>query len=198
MARLGLTERTTPNRMRTRHNSRMGSCFQTKNGKPCIETNLWRCQHVHKFKKPRYTEGPYKGLTYEQAKAVYEWHVRNDELTQRLLEHSKKSRAIARALVASADKQLSLILSAFKRLSPEQLESARHEALKTLPAAEVEIFFDDLANHSTTMTPEQIREAEKEMISARKLLWIANDKLNAEFEQLDKEIDEHERNYPQY
>ena len=115
-----------------------------------------------------------------------------------MLEHSKKSGAVARALVKNADEELSLIWSAFKLLSPEQLESVRQEALKKLPATEVEEFFDDLANHSTTMTPEQIVEAEKEMISARKLLWITNDQLHKEFEQLEKELDEHDRNYPQY
>ena len=31
------------------HNSQMGSCFHTFNGQPCIETNMWRCKHIHVF-----------------------------------------------------------------------------------------------------------------------------------------------------
>ena len=195
------------------HNSKMGTCFHTHNGIPCIATNMWLCQHIHQFsdgttdeaarhtsmdEAGRYTSGPYKGMTFEQAQKVYQWRVRTGELQDRLLENSKKSRAITNALVASAEEEMSLRLSAFKLLSPDELEQVRIEAEKELPAETVNTFFDNLANHSITMTPEQIIEAEKVMIYARNRLWTTSDQLYEEFEQIETEMDEHKRNYPQF
>jgi hypothetical protein len=204
------------------HNSKMEVCVETHNGQPCIETNMWKCQHVHMFRDGttdetarqtsmdetarqtsmdeagRYTSGPYKGLTFEQAQKVYQWRVRTGELQDWLIENSKKSRAITNALVASAEEEMSLRLSAFKLLSPDELEQVRIEAEKELPAETVNTFFDNLANHSITMTPEAIIEAEKVMISARNRLWTTRDQLSEEFEQIETEMDEHKRNYPQF
>ena len=195
------------------HNSKMGFCVHTHNGIPCTGPNLWRCQHIHQFsdgttgeaarhtsmdEAGRYTSGPYKGLTFEQAQKVYQWRVRTGELQDRLIEYSEKSCAIANALVASAEEEMSLILSAFKLLPPDTRQLIRNEAEKRLPTNDVKMFFDDLANHSITMTPDQIAKVETEMRSARKLLWIANDQLSKEFEQIEKEMDEHKRNYPQF
>ena len=145
-----------------------------------------------------YTSGPYKGLTYEQAMAVYEWHTRDRELCKKWLEKADQKIALSDALVASVDEELSLILSAFKLLPPDTLQLVRNEAEKRLPAADVKMFFDDLANHSISMTPDQIAESETEMRSARKLIWIANDQLTQESRQAQKAVFEHIKNYPQF
>ena len=144
----------------------------------------------------RYTEGPYKGMTYEQAQKYYEWRTHYNELQQRLIEHSKKERAHARAMIKSADDELSVVLSVFALLSPEQLEIARQEALKTVPADQVEKFFEDLANHSTTRTPDQITKDAKAIIESRQVRDIVFEQLGVEFEQIKKELRESERNKP--
>ena len=113
-----------------------------------------------------------------------------------MLEHSKKSGAVARALVKNADEELSLIWSAFKLLSPEQLEIARQEALKTVPADQVETFFEDLANHSTTKTPDQIAKDAEEIISFREAYKVADRQLRVESRQTDVELRELIRNKP--
>ena len=145
-----------------------------------------------------YTSGPYKGLTYEQAMAVYEWHTRDRELCKKWIEKANQNIALSDALVASVDEELSLILSAFKLIPSDTLQLVRNEAEKRLPAADVKMFFDDLANHSITMTPEQITELETEMRDARKLIWIANDQLTQESKQAEKAVFEHMKNYPQF
>ena len=142
----------------------------------------------------RYTEGPYKGMTYEEAD--YEWRTRYDKLQQRVLEHANKAIALTEARLKSTDDELSAILSVIALLSPEQLEIARQEALKTVPADQVETFFEDLANHSTTKTPDQIAKDAEEIISFREAYKVADRQLRVESRQTDVELRELIRNKP--
>ena len=144
----------------------------------------------------RITHGPHKGMTVEEYREHAELMNRKKELSRRLIEYSKKEIALADALLKSADDELSAMLSVFALLSPEQREIVRQEALKTVPADQVETFFEDLPNHSTTRTPDQITKDAKEIIESRKVRAIIFEQLGVEFEQIKKELRESERNKP--
>lgn len=137
----------------------------------------------------RYTEGPYKGMTYEEAQEHYQWLTRKNELDQRLIELSEKELSLTTLLLKSADDELSTMLSLFKLMSPEQLEFVRQDLLKNFDAEKVESFFSDLSNASTK-TPEQIVSASQEILTAREAYKIVRRELDAEDAQLQQELRE--------
>ena len=143
----------------------------------------------------RYTEGPYKGMTYEQAQKYYQWLIRHGELQNRLIKLVDKEIAHADAIIQSSEERELLMLSALALLSPEQRETLRQEALKTAPASQVDAFFDDLANHSTTKTPDQILKETKELIDIRTINDVVFEQLRVESEQLRKEFRESEMEF---
>lgn len=157
------------------------------------------------------TSGPLKGMTLEEAKAAemqrraetlaaaekrWEWERRRDALKKRYLENSRKLRASARATLASADAELDAMLSLFKLMSPEQLEYAREEALKTLPAEKVEAFFDALANHGNAKTPEQLTKDAQDILKSREARRIADREIEVESQQIALEEEELRRTEP--
>ena len=134
--------------------------------------------------------------TLVAAKKRIEWERRRDALKKRFLENSRKVRASARATIASADAELEAMLSLFKLMSPEQLEYARQEALKTLPAEKVESFFDDLANHGTTKTPEQLTKDAQDILKSREAQRIIDREIEVESQQIALEEEELKRTEP--
>ncbi len=162
----------------------------------------------------RISSGPHKGMTLQESYAAsrkeraeaknavrkhHEWHLQAKALDKKLIAASRKSRAIARAVLASADAELSAVLDVYALMSDEQLKYARQEALKTLPADKVERFFNDLANHKandTTKTHEQISQDAKDILRSREARRIASREVDVEFEQIRQEIAEHNRNMP--
>jgi len=105
--------------------------------------------------------------------------------------------ASADAVLASGDAELELILSLFKGMSPEQLEYAREEALKTLPAEKVEAFFDDLANHDgTTKTPERLTRDAQNILKSREARDIIRREIEVERPQIALEEKELMRTEP--
>lgn len=134
--------------------------------------------------------------TMAAAKKRREWELRRDALKKRELAHTQKVIASADATLASADAELETMLSLFKLMSPEQLEYARQEALKTMPAEKVEAFFDDLANHGTTKTPEQLTKDAQDILKSREAHDIARREIEVEAQQIALELQELRRTEP--
>ena len=116
---------------------------------------------------------------------------RQMEHIQRRTEYLEKYYAALEIDDQNSDDRKSLMLSVFKSLSPEQLKSLRKEALKTLPAENVNYFFDDIENKGTAMTDEQlIAEGERILTSDEALenlfieLEIENEELDEEYKEL--------------
>ena len=131
----------------------------------------------------RFTAGPYKGMTYEEAQARKQW---KRELDQKREAYSKKSRAYSQALIKSTDEEISLMLSVFKLLSPEQLENTRQEALKTQPAEVVDAFFNDLAIEGITKTPEHLTREAQQILSSREAYDTVKRDLKREREEMEQ------------
>ncbi len=129
-------------------------------------------------------EGPFKGMTYIEAQKLPEWHTWNRELSKNRREHVKKVLAQADALLKPKKEELPAILSVFPMLSPEQLKYARENALKTMPAEDVEFLFNALAEISTTKTAEQVAEDVKGIITFQVAYDIIDWELDVEFEQI--------------
>ena len=72
------------------------------------------------------------------------------------------------------------MLAVFKLMLEEQLEEMRQQLLKTEPADEVNAFFDDLANHSSTKTPEQIALDAEDILKSREVNRAARRELQVE------------------
>ncbi len=123
-------------------------------------------------------------LTPEQAQKHQEWHARERELSQMLMERTDKRIASARAMLKPKKERLPAILSVFPMLSPEQLKYARENALKTMPAEDVAFLFNALAEISTTKTAEQVAEEVKGIITYREADDIIDWELDVAFEQI--------------
>lgn len=142
----------------------------------------------------RYTEGPYKGMTYEEA--IKLWQVRNDSVTDRMLEHGEKERALTDARLNSADAELSVMLSIFAEMTPEQRAFARQAALKDLPAEKANAFFDDLEKYGEVKSPDEIVASAEEILSSREALNIADREMAVEWAGLKMEREELRRTKP--
>ena len=134
--------------------------------------------------------------TMAAAKKRREWELRRDALKKRYLANVDRLLASADATLASSDAELEVMLSLFKLMSPEQLEYAREEALKTLPAEKVEAFFDDLANHGTTRTPEQLTKDAQDILRSREAHRIIKREIRVESQQIALEEEELKRTEP--
>ena len=157
------------------------------------------------------TSGPYKGMTVEAAKAAEkqklpeiiaaaekrrQWELRKAALKKRWRANRDRLTAIADAALASADAELEAVLSVYALMSPEQLEYAREEALKTMPAEKVEAFFDELANHRSTKTPEQLTKDAQDILKSREARRIARREYDVERERIAIEEEELKRTEP--
>lgn len=157
------------------------------------------------------TSGPYKGMTIEAAKAAEkekipalmaaaekrrQWELRRDALKKRKLANTERIIASAEATLASADAELDATLSLYALMSPEQLEYAREEALKNMPAEKVEAFFDALANHRSTKTPEQLTKEAQDILKSREAHKIARREIRVESQQIALEYEELRRTEP--
>ena len=134
--------------------------------------------------------------TLAAAKKRREWELRRDALRERVRANSERIGTSVEATLASGDAELKLILSLFKGLSPEQLEYAREEALKTLPAEKVEAFFDDLANHGTTTTLEQLTRDAQDILKSREARDITRREIRVERQLIELEEEELKRTEP--
>ena len=81
-------------------------------------------------------------------------------------------------------------------MSPEQLEAARKEALKTQPAEDVDLFFKHVSELGTSKSPEQIIQGAHDLKKNQEMLAIAKRELVAEREQIQREWEELQRTKP--
>ena len=145
----------------------------------------------------KYQSGMYKGMTYPEA---YEaWKAKRDEIQNRFLASTDKTLQLAQAKIDSADAKLSTILTFFKTMSPEELEIAKSETMKDYPeqADEIESFFNDVANHGTTKSLEEITKDYKFIRESDKLIWTATYKNRSEFDKIVAELNQVDTEKPQ-
>lgn len=131
--------------------------------------------------------GPYKGMTPEEVQALEQ---RKIEHTQRLKANHDKFVAFSNARSQNMNDQVSFMLSAFKFLSPEQLQVVREEALKNLPEEDVELFFNDLENKGIKMTKEDLTAEAHRILASDEALDVVFRELIIEREKLEQEYKE--------
>ena len=155
--------------------------------------------------------GELKGMTLDEANAYsrkhlaaskarvekhHEWTLRKRAYDKRYFKYRDKFSAFIDARLADADAELSITLSVYSMMSPEQLKYAREEALKNMDAEKVEAFFDDLANHRRTTTPEALTQEAQDILKSRESHDLLRRELAVEQQQLALERDELARTKP--
>lgn len=172
--------------------------LSTDNGQPdTTSTPMPDNEHA-----PRITTGSDKDRTRAEIRAANKkrraWYIRDMEHRKRRKAYFEKYRAKIAVLRASGKKKVSLMLASLSLLSPEQLDYARQELLKTHTAAEVDDFFNALAQHANTKTPEQIDRDVQKLLKSRETYKIVKRELEIEWETLRRERAELERTRPSY
>ena len=149
--------------------------------------------NIHTY---RYKDGMYKGLTHFEACIAWQTKVR--EARDRWQAGIKRTIELARAITDSADAELSTILTIFKSMSPEELELAKSVTLKDYPnkADEIESFFNDVANHTTTKSLDEIAKDYEFIKESDKLLFTAADKNDAEVDKHYAELEKVKKEKP--
>lgn len=142
----------------------------------------------------RYTEGPYKGMTYEEA--IKLWNKQYRDNWDRQMEYGKKLKVLSSALVDSSRAERSVMLSLFADLTPEQLAYARKVALETMPAEKVDVFFKDLEKFGEVKSPEELSQEAEDILLSREAWKIADRELAVEREALRAEEQELLRTKP--
>ncbi len=142
----------------------------------------------------RYTDGPYKGMTYEEA--IKLWQVRNSAVTDRMIEHGKKSSALADVLLDSSKAERSVILSLFADLNPEQLAYAREIALETLPAEKVDVFLNAIEKYGEVKSLDQLSQEAEDILLSREAWKIADRELAVEWVGIKEEREKIRRTKP--
>lgn len=145
-------------------------------------------QKISDVPSGRLPAGPYEGMTPEEVKA---YEQRGTELDLRHEAVAQKLDDVLQVYLQLADDEASLMLSLFKSLSPQQLKRAREEALKTLPAADVNYFFDDIENKGIEKTDEQMTAESNQILSSQEALDIVYRELLIEYEEIDQKYKDH-------
>ena len=155
--------------------------------------------------------GPFKGLPLDVAKEIHkeytaaslarakryhEWDLRRSDHKERDIALDKKELAHGDAVLANSKKFGETYLASFALMSPEALETARKELLKTQPAEEVDSFFTKVKAYGTSKSREQINQEVQDYEKTRETLAIAKRELVAEREQLTRESEELQRTKP--
>ncbi len=129
----------------------------------------------------------YTAASLARAKRYHEWDLRRKDFKEREGALFEKELAHKDVLIANSKKRAEIILTIYARMSPEQLESAREEALKTQPAEVVDSFFKQIAVSRTDKSPEEINQAMQDVEKTHEALGIEQQKLVAEREQITRE-----------
>ena len=145
----------------------------------------------------RYEDGIYKGMTYPEAYMA--WKAKVKEARDRWIASGKKGSEISQAMIDSADAKLSTILTIFKSMPPDELKTLKSEILKEYPnkADDVESFFSDVANHSTTKSLEEIANDYEFILESDKSIWIAEEQNRAEVDKNYAELEQAKKEKPQ-
>ncbi|MYB95834.1 hypothetical protein F4054_00730 [Candidatus Poribacteria bacterium] len=155
--------------------------------------------------------GPLKGLPLDVAKAIHEEYTaasiarakRYDEWYQQWQAHRERDRTLVKKELARADavladskKSRENSLAFFALMSPEELEAARKEALKTQTAEAVDLFFRQVAEFGPAKTLEQIEQDAQSLKENRVALAQTGRALETEREEITLERDELQRTKP--
>ena len=132
----------------------------------------------------------YTAAALARAKRYHEWDLRRKDFKERERALFEKELAHKDVLIANSKKRAEIILTIYARMSPEQLESAREEALKTQPAEVVDSFFTQIAASRTDKSPEEIDQAVQDIEKTHEALGIERQELVAEREQITREEEE--------
>ena len=132
----------------------------------------------------------YTAASLARAKRYHEWDLRRKDYKERERALFEKELAHKDALIANSKKRAEISLAVYARMSPEQLESAREEALKTQPAEVVDSFFTQIAASRTDKSPEEIDQAVQDIEKTHEALGIERQELVAEREQITREEEE--------
>ncbi len=178
---------TDKNIVKTPHGSHVES-VDTIDGTSTESTNVLEFPQKSSDPPPRVLiSGPYKGMTPEEVQVI----------EQRQMQHIERRKALADKVDAAWEIRLRnardnklLMLSVFKSLSSEQLGFLRKEALKTLPAEDVNYFFNDVENKGTSKTDEQLIADGDRILTSDKVLDNIFIELEIEREELKQEYKE--------
>ena len=107
---------------------------------------------------------------------IKHWLIRRKGLDERETAYYEKSRANTMASLAASEDESALMLKTWALLSPEQLEFARREALKTHSVEDVDDFFDEL-ERSVNTTPERIHRDSRKLLNPHKAYKIVKREL---------------------
>jgi hypothetical protein len=132
----------------------------------------------------------YTAAALARAKRYHEWDLRRKDFKERERALFEKELAHKDVLIANSKKRAEISLAVYARMSPEQLESAREEALKTQPAEVVDSFFTQIAASRTDKSPEEIDQAVQDIEKTHEALGIERQELVAEREQITREEEE--------
>jgi hypothetical protein len=138
----------------------------------------------------------YTDASIARAKRYHEWDLRRRDYKEREEALFEKELAIGDALLANSKKFSETYLASFVLMSPEALETARKELLKTQPAEEVDSFFTKVKAYGTSKSREQINQEVQDYKETRETLAITKAELVAEREQLQREEEELQRTKP--
>ncbi|MCG9130202.1 hypothetical protein J5I95_00835 [Candidatus Poribacteria bacterium] len=134
----------------------------------------------------------YTDASIARAKRYHEWDLRRRDYKEREEALFEKELAHGDALLANSKKFGETYLASFALMSPEALETARKELLKTQPAEEVDSFFTKVKAYGTSKSREQINQEVQDYKEPRETLA----ELKAEREQLQREEEELQRTKP--
>ena len=138
----------------------------------------------------------YTAASMARAKRYHEWDLRRRDYKEREAALFEKELAHKDAHLANSRKLGDMLLAVYARMSPEQLEEARKEELKTQPAEVVDSFFRRVAEYGTSKSPEEINQAAQDYEKTRESLATERQALVAEREQITREEEELQRTKP--
>ena len=118
---------------------------------------------------------------------VKNWLIRKKGLDERETAYYEKSRANTVASLAASEDETALMLKTWALLSPEQLEFARREALKTHSAEDVDDFFNALDRSINTTTPERVHQNSRKLLNPYEAYKIVKRELAIEKEAILRE-----------
>ena len=138
----------------------------------------------------------YTAASLARAKRYHEWYLRRSDHKERDIALDEKELAHGEAVLADSKRHRENLLVAFALMSPEALEAARKEALKTQAAEEVDLFFRHVAEFGIAKSPEEINQEAQDIQKNRETLAIAKRELVAEREKIQREWEELQRTKP--
>ena len=112
---------------------------------------------------------------------VKDWCIQRQALHKREMAYYDKFSANTKASTANSKEEAALLLKSWALLSPEQLEFARQEALKTHSVEDVNNFFSELDQY-TNVTPEKVRRDHETFLNKREAVKIVRRELAVEWE----------------